>query len=157
MPTNADGDSIAIAIANVADRLDVAEVLSRYAFGWDTRDFELVRSCFLPDAEISYSSLPPFPGGFSEFFALEVKNIQELVSTQHLIGNLAVSIDGDRATCISYVQATHYAEEGEAWTTGGRYDDELVRTTEGWKIAKRRFERQWMRDPSGFAKKHLAN
>jgi ketosteroid isomerase-like protein len=144
-------------IASIADRLDIAEVLSRYSYGWDTRDFEMVRSCFTPDAEISYSSLPPFPGGFSEFFELECQNVLKLDATQHLIANLMVKVAGDTATCTSYVQATHYVDGGEAWVTGGRYDDELRRTDDGWRICKRTFTRQWKRDNSGLSERYLTN
>jgi hypothetical protein len=34
----------------------------------------------------------------------------------------------------------------------GRYDDDLVLTPDGWKIAARVFRRQWGRDPDGLAK-----
>lgn len=156
MPAN-DSGATPILGAPAADRLDVAEVLSRYTYGWDTRDYDLVKSCFLPDAQISYSSLPPFPGGFAEFFELESRPVRELAATQHFIGNLLVTVDGDTAHCTSYVQATHYSHQGETWTTGGRYDDDMVRTPDGWKIARRQFQRQWIRDPDGLSKKYLAN
>jgi ketosteroid isomerase-like protein len=161
--TNTSRDTDAVAIAEdmakeVADRLDVAEVLSRYAQGWDTRDFELVKRCFTPDARIRYGTLPPFPGGFPEFFELERSTILQLKSTQHLIGNLHVTVDGDTAQCTSYVQASHYDDEGrQVWTTGGRYDDVLIRTPGGWRIADRTFTRQWIVDPDGRSHQFLAN
>jgi hypothetical protein len=152
---SATGDDVA---KQVADRLDVADVLSRYAQGWDTRDFELVKSCFTPDARIRYGTLPPFPGGFPEFFELERSTILRLKSTQHLIGNLHVTVAGDIAKCTSYVQASHYDDEGrQVWTTGGRYDDSLIRTPEGWRIADRTFTRQWIVDPDGCSRQFLAN
>jgi hypothetical protein len=156
MPAN-DSNTPPILGAPAADRLDVAEVLSRYTYGWDTRDYELVRSCFLPDAEIAYSSLPPLPGGFPAFMELEVATNKQMASTQHFIGNLLVTVDGDTAHCTSYVQATHYVAEGHAWTTGGRYDDDMVRTPSGWKIAKRTFERQWINETGDRARKFLSN
>lgn len=144
-------------VQQLNDRLDVAQVLSRYSYGWDTRDFELVASCFVPDAIIKYSSLPDFPGGFKDFFELECRNIVQLASTQHLISNLHISVEGDRAECSSYIQATHYAESGDNWTTGGRYDDILIRSADGWRICERTFTRQWIRDEQGLSKAFLAN
>lgn len=144
-------------LRHVRDRIDVAEVLSRYSYGWDTRDFELVRSCFTPDAAVEYSSLPDFASGFPEFFELERATILQLAATQHLISNLLVRVDGDTATCSSYVQATHYDDAGHTWTTGGRYDDELVRAADGWRISRRRFTRQWIHDPDGLSQRFLAN
>ncbi|MGH3493254.1 MAG: nuclear transport factor 2 family protein [Sciscionella sp.] len=156
MPAN-DSSTPPILGAPAGDRLDVAEVLSRYTYGWDTKDYALVRSCFTADAEITYSSLPPFPGGFAAFFELERATREQMASTQHFIGNLLVTVDGDTAHCTSYVQATHYVQEGHAWTTGGRYDDALVRTETGWKIAKRNFSRQWINETGDRARKFLSN
>ena len=57
----------------------------------------------------------------------------------HLLGASAIDIDGD--------QATAYTSWAVCSTTGalaislvGRYEDELVRTEEGWKIRRRRLE-----------------
>lgn len=144
-------------VRQTADRLNVAEVLSRYTYGWDTRDFDLVEACFTPDAVISYSSLPEFPGGFPEFFTLERNTILKLQATQHFVGNVTVTVRGDEASMSSYVQATHYHADGRAWTTGGRYDDELVRAGDGWRIRKRHFTRQYIRDDDGLSKEFLAN
>lgn len=145
-------------LREVVDRLDVAQVLSRYAQGWDTKDYDLVKSCFTPDASIRYGTLPPFPGGFPEFFELEAATISQIKATQHLIGNLHVTVDGDTAYCTSYVQASHYDDEGrQIWTTGGRYDDIMIRTPEGWRIRDRSFSRQWIEDPDRRSRKFLAN
>ena len=152
-----EGRNMTEQVRELLDRLDVAQVLSRYSYGWDTRDFDLVAACFLPDAVIRYSSLPDFPGGFADFFSLECKNIVQLASTQHLISNLHIAVDGDRAECSSYIQATHYAENGDNWTTGGRYDDVMVRTESGWRISERTFTRQWIRDEQGLSRRFLAN
>ncbi|WP_327436867.1 nuclear transport factor 2 family protein [Amycolatopsis alkalitolerans] len=80
-----------------------------------------------------------------------------LAHTQHLIGSLHVTVDGDTAQCTSYVQATHFSAAGDTWTTGGRYDDSMVRTPDGWRIAERRFTRQWRHGPEGFSLRFLAN
>ena len=133
----------------VADRFDVAEVLSRYAQGLDTRDFELVRACFTGDAVIAYSSLPAFPGGFPAFLEHTRATVLQLASTQHLIGNHIITVDGDSAPCNSSVLASRYAASNDNWTTAGRYDDVLARTPDGWRIPRRRFTSHWTSDPQG--------
>ena len=101
--------------------------------------------------------MPDFPGGFPEFFELERNTILQLESTQHFVGNLTVQVDGDTASMSSYVQATHYHADGRTWTTGGRYDDELVRAADGWRICRRHFTRQYLRDEEGLSRQFLAN
>lgn len=142
----------AVDVHVLQDRLDIAANLSRYTYGCDTKDYDLLAAAFLPDAAIDYSSLPPFEAGFPEFLESCKQTLSALKSTQHFVGNIDVVVDGDRAHCTSYVQATHVADDGRMFVGAGRYDDDLVRTPGGWKIAARVFRRQWGRDPDGLAR-----
>ena len=63
-------------------------------------------------------------------------------ATQHIITNHVVTIDGDRATCVAYVQAQHFNPQG-MYTVGGYYTNTLVRTPEGWKISKLKLTPTW--------------
>jgi hypothetical protein len=142
--------------SQVSDALAIQQLLSRYTYACDTKDWALLDTCFQPDARIQYESLPPFPDGYAGLRVSTVRTLGLLRSTQHLLGNLHVTVNGDRATATSYVQATHVADDGGTWVTGGRYDDELVRTVAGWRIAARTFRRQWRRDPDGVAAQVMA-
>jgi hypothetical protein len=54
--------------------------------------------------------------------------------------NLVIRVDGDRATARSYVHALLMAipDDSASWVEAlGHYDDELVRTPDGWRIARR--------------------
>lgn len=139
-------------LAVLADKLDIQANLSRYTYGCDTRDVELIGSAFTADATIDYDSLPPFANGITDFLEMTTGILSQLASTQHLLGNLHVEVDGDTAHCTSYVQATHVAENGQMFVGAGRYDDDLVRTAAGWKIAARTFRRQWGRDEHGLGR-----
>jgi SnoaL-like domain len=60
--------------------------------------------------------------------------------TYHRLTNFTISVDGDRATARSYVHAVLQAipDDPASWVEAlGHYDDELVRTPEGWRIARR--------------------
>ena len=48
----------------VRDRLDIAEVMTRYAIGIDTRSVEMLRGCFADEVEVQASS----PGRLNELF-----------------------------------------------------------------------------------------
>ena len=43
-------------LRSVRDRLDIAEVMTRYAVGVDTRSVEMLRGCFADEVEIQASS-----------------------------------------------------------------------------------------------------
>lgn len=62
-------------------------------------------------------------------------------STQHLIGSIIVTVDGDCAESFSYVQARHVgrAEKARAaFDSNGEYHDRWRRLAEGWRIFDRR-------------------
>lgn len=139
-------------VSELADKLAIQYNLSRYTYGCDTRDFDLLASAFLPDAAIFYDSMPPEVKAFPQFFEFCQGVLNQLASTQHFVGNIEVTVEGDKAHCTSYVQATHVGHDGRMFVGAGRYDDDLVRTPDGWKIAARQFRRQWGRDEDGLAK-----
>ena len=60
--------------------------------------------------------------------------------TYHRLSNLVINVEGDRATARSYVHAVLMAipDDPASWVDAlGHYDDELVRTPDGWRIASR--------------------
>jgi 3-phenylpropionate/cinnamic acid dioxygenase small subunit len=132
------------------DERDVQQVAVRYATALDAKDWDLLRTCFRPDASIHY----PF-GPVDGYDAIEQvcrRALEPLDASQHLLGNFVVQVTGDRATCSCYFQAQHVrygSEGGDLYTVGGRYVDELVRVEAGWVIALRRLERMWISGNQG--------
>ncbi|MDC0744891.1 nuclear transport factor 2 family protein [Polyangium mundeleinium] len=60
------------------------------------------------------------------------------VSTQHLNGNVVINVQGNTGTMKTYLQATHVLEANSSVEVAhGWYDDIVVRTPQGWRIAKR--------------------
>jgi hypothetical protein len=62
--------------------------------------------------------------------------------------NPRVSIQGERATCVMYMQAAHFLAnpEGDAeFTIGGYYTDQLVKTPAGWKLCAVKLTVLWSR------------
>lgn len=122
-----------------ADRQDVAEVLVRYATGIDRRDWDLFRTCFTADVHADYQDIAVWVG-VEEITAFMDAAHAGMGRTLHRITNIDVRLDGDRATARSYVDAVLMAADGgSGFNPVGFYDDELVRTADGWRIARRRF------------------
>ena len=58
-----------------------------------------------------------------------------------------ISIDGDNATCVCYLQAQHFSQDdtgAHAVLIGGYYSNSLIRTPAGWRIDKYKVVKTWM-------------
>ena len=122
------------------DRQLITEVLVRYATGIDTKNWSLLRTCFTPEVDADYGAIGRWTdaGAITEHMAAVHEKYR---ATNHCLSNFVVDVSGDRASAVSYVQAV-LALEGEAQAgleAVGRYEDTLVRTADGWRIAKRTF------------------
>ena len=111
---------------------EISVVLIRYATGIDTKDWELLRTCFTDDCEIDYSPI----GSWNS--ADEVVSFMEAVHepcpyTLHRITNIVVTDTGNgTAKARSYVDALVLADTTTAAHPTGIYDDELVRLRQLW-------------------------
>lgn len=128
----------------IADRFEIEDLLTRYATGVDTKDWDLWESCFTPDAHIDYSAFGGTTGGVKEVRAWLAEVMTRFAATQHLVTNRDIELDGDRATARSgFYNPMAYAlgdDKRVLFFEGGYYCDELVRTSEGWRIKTRREE-----------------
>ena len=117
----------------LADRAEIHDVIIRYGWAIDTKDWSLLDSCFTDDAHVDYSSNPGGKvGPYREVRGWLEKVLSAFPVTQHLMANIDVRLDGDRATCRTMVTNPQGAATRTAglhfFFVGGRYDDELVRT-----------------------------
>lgn len=121
------------------DRQDISDVLVRYATGIDRRDWPLFRTVFTDDCELDYGEIGAWKGidAVAEF----MEQVHAMAGhTMHRLTNQAVTVDGDKATARTYVDALIMAGDNKTGVNAlGFYDDEIVRTADGWRIARRRF------------------
>lgn len=131
-----------LSLQQLSDRIEIDDLLTRYATGVDRRDWDLWESCFTPDARIDYSAFGGIAGGVKEVRAWLARTMPIFGMTQHMVINREVAIDGDTARCRSgfYNPMTWPSKEGEPTRLsidGGYYCDVLVRTPQGWRIRER--------------------
>ncbi len=93
---------------------------------------------FTADAELDYGEVGRWRG------AAEVTEFMDLAhagaaNTIHRMTNQVIAVDGDNATARTYVDALILGPEGSGVNAIGFYDDEAVRTADGWRISKRTF------------------
>ena len=126
------------------DKQEIRDLVHRYGYALDGRDYDLLRTCFLPDAVGHYGGDPL--RGYEAIEELCRTTLDPLTASQHLIGNVLVSVDGDEATSTCYLHAQHVllgTEGGDLFVFAGRYLDRLTRTPDGWRIAERTLEAMW--------------
>jgi hypothetical protein len=138
----------------MSDRIDISDLLVRYTTALDTRDWDLLHSCFTEDAVVDFDRL----GGRKDGWA-EIRGAAGIVTgfdrTQHMLSNIVITIDTDEAQASSYIQALHVIG-GEVLIIGGVYHDRLVRTPAGWRIAHRRLDPVWQSGDSVLAARAAA-
>jgi 3-phenylpropionate/cinnamic acid dioxygenase small subunit len=121
------------------DRQDISEVLLRYATGIDRRDWSLFRTVFTDDCELDYGEVGSWHGvdAVTEF----MQQAHAIAGhTMHRLTNQVIAVDGDSAQSRTYVDALIMLPDNNSGVNAaGFYDDELVRTEQGWQIVRRRF------------------
>ena len=133
------------------DRTQIVETVYGYATGVDSRDWALYRSIFTDEIDVDFSSYdgnPPRRMRADDWVRGVQPLFEGLDATQHSMTNPRVSIAGERATCVMYMQAVHFLanREGDAeFTLGGYYTDQLVRTPSGWKLCGVKLTVLWSR------------
>jgi len=120
-------------------RQDVADLLVRYASGIDRRDWDLLRSCFTDDCVADYGDIGRWNG--ADEITEWMRNTHDLLGRSlHRITNVTVTSNGDAVTARAYVDAIVFGpDDVHGAQSAGYYDDVVVRTDDGWKIARRRF------------------
>jgi 3-phenylpropionate/cinnamic acid dioxygenase small subunit len=126
-------------LARLIDQQDIRDVIYRYCRGIDRRDFDLVRSCYHPDATDDHGD---FRGTIDEFIPYVTERVQRFERTMHFVGNVLVEVDGDRARSESYTVAYHRVAASSTkperdFTVNLRYVDDLKRRNGEWRIATR--------------------
>jgi len=124
---------------SLLDRVELNELMNRYAASIDLRDWARLRTVFADDdIEADFTSMGVshvYRGPAERWVDTVRQTIAGFDATQHFFGNHSVDIDGDRAIDTRYMQARHQLGAAH-YTVGGYYTGHMVRTAAGWRIAK---------------------
>jgi 3-phenylpropionate/cinnamic acid dioxygenase small subunit len=143
-------------IQALEDKLEIHELMNRYARMVDDREWERMNEVFAEDATIDYRSTGGKAGPFRETLAWLARALEPWPLNLHCITNLSIELAGDRARSRCYFTAPMGREQDSGAqlviTNAGYYDDELVRTERGWRIAARHCQQTIMigQLPSGY-------
>ena len=128
----------------ISDKQHIRELQNRYSYAIDSGHYDKLDGMFTPDATYNFVT-----GSTDNLEALKntIRDaLQPLTSSQHINGNQWAGIAGDCATAGCYFTVHMFKEgvvDGEHFEMGGRYDDELLRTPDGWRFTSRSITILW--------------
>lgn len=129
---------------SIEDRLAITDLTIAYGWALDTGEWAALDDVFAHDAtaELGTPVLLDLDG-----IKQRVRSVLEpLDDSQHIVTNHQIIVDGNTATCRSYLHAQHVRHGvpgGDNLVVGGRYEDTLVRTVDGWRISHRKLVTMW--------------
>ncbi|HEX6345632.1 nuclear transport factor 2 family protein [Umezawaea sp.] len=128
-----------------ADRADLVELLSRYADIADLKEYtELPGLVFTDPVTLDFESvagIPPMTVPLADYVQVLRGAFAPFTATHHAITGHVVEVDGDTATIHAHVRAEHWVPAEVAgdgpnrWLVVGFYDDQAVRTENGWRLS----------------------
>lgn len=133
---------------HLADHHAIVALTHAYCWALDSHRWDDLEQVFTPDATAVLGS--PELRGVEAIKRRIEQALGSLDDSQHMVNTHEVRIDGDTATSRCYFHAQHVrraaAEQGTGgrhYIVAGRYEDRLVRTAEGWRIARRELITMW--------------
>ena len=128
-----------MSLADIEDRLAISDLFVRYTTALDRGDVETLVDCFTPDGSLDSPAAGQHSGhaairAFAERFARFHERGAQL---RHVISNLAVAIDGDRARATCYLVNILTRNGKSELLAPGRYECDLVKSEGKWRFQRR--------------------
>ncbi|MEJ1087783.1 nuclear transport factor 2 family protein [Microbacterium sp. Mu-80] len=128
----------------------ITRVIAHYARFADERRFDEMVGLFVPDGRMLLfrpraQDPAEAPQGRDELIAA-FGALTDFETTGHVLAPSLVEVDGDVAHAYTRCMAHHISETPEGrvrFTLADRYDDDLVRTDDGWMFRERRKYTDW--------------
>jgi SnoaL-like domain len=123
----------------ISDRFEIQQLLIDYSTAIDQRRFDDLDRVFTPDAYIDYRAMGGIDGRYPEVKAWLAQVLPNFPAYAHMLGNFDVRIDGDSASSrtICFNPMVLGGDTGQILFCGLWYDDEFVRTPDGWRMSRR--------------------
>lgn len=127
------------------DRLEIMELQSVYGWAIDGRAPECFARVFTPDVDGNYSEFVRLSGVEAVARWMQAFHAP-FDSSQHLISNHWLEVDGSEVVYRSYVQVRLMLRGhrgGDILSTGAYYLDRVTRLCSGWRISSREVRNMW--------------
>jgi uncharacterized protein (TIGR02246 family) len=124
----------------MSDKGEIRELLARYCFALDADRFEDMAALFTPDGvwETAFGT-----GTGREGIAAQARGIATGARPRriHLTTNIVIDLDGDSATARSNWTVVQNMPSGPGISSGGAYEDRLVKVDGRWFFRHRKIDR----------------
>ncbi|MFJ7152892.1 nuclear transport factor 2 family protein [Streptomyces sp. NPDC100445] len=146
-------------LAIVMDRLAVDDLVTEYAVAVGDGDWTAYEGLFTADGRADYRAAGGIEGGAGQVAGWLAANTALLAVRQHLIVNRRVRFGlldhdtGDTARVrADYLTPGRWTDTGTPAApdpvSAGRYDFDLLRTSEGWRLREAVVLEKWRRPPA---------
>lgn len=132
------------------DRADIIDVTYRYCWALDRNQWHELDDVFLAEATALLGTRSA--ANRDEIKQICSNALTKLDDSQHIVATHQIAVEGDAATSRCYLHAQHIrteAEGGPHYLVGGRYEDDLIRTADGWRIKHRTLTVMWNEGNAG--------
>ena len=137
-----------MSMQEISDRLEIQDLMVRYSYAIDNRDWDALDRVFTPDAHIDYSVFGGSVGDLPSTKAFLTEAMPNFPVYQHMVSGTTIAFDGDTATAKTQCHnpmPLGDTDDSPLMVCGLWYVDKLVRTAEGWRIKERVEEKVYMR------------
>jgi hypothetical protein len=128
-------------IEAIADRFAIEDLISRYPVLVDNQDLDALDNLFTPEAHLDFTSFGGPDGTLADVKVFLGTSLPMFAKTQHMMGLPAIVLNAHTATaktsCHNPMVMTQPDGTSQAWLIGLWYDDEFVKTADGWRFAAR--------------------
>ncbi|MFD4462781.1 nuclear transport factor 2 family protein [Nocardia sp. NPDC058480] len=129
---------------STADRLEIADLFTRFALLLDDRRWETVGTVFADDVKVDSPRISV--QGLDKVVDYMRQAEVEGEHTQHTTTDLLVNVNGDQAAASSNSIVYYYRDGRPPHQTGSlRQACTVIRTTAGWRISEIRVTPAWIR------------
>jgi hypothetical protein len=129
-----------LSVEEISDRLELQQLLIGYSEAIDRRRFDDLDVIFTPDAYIDYRATGGIDGQYPQIKAWLADVLPTFFTVNaHMLGLPAIQIDGDSASARTFCfnPMVLKGEKPSTMMVGLWYEDEFVRTPDGWRMSRR--------------------
>ena len=147
---------MALSLEQISDRVEIEDVLTRYCYAVDDREWDVYRGLFVPEAVIDDRATGGIESGVEEHIQYLRRALSKVVLSQHAISTVRIDLSGDSAQVRAHCSCPMVVDVGDAkphiFFQGLWYRNSLVRSHDGWKISHLTEEGYWTHNlPPHFA------
>ena len=128
-----------LSLQEISDRLEIQQLLVDYSTAIDQRCFDDLDAVFTPDAYIDYRAMGGIDGHYPQIKAWLAEVLPNFAGYAHMLGLPSIQVHGDTATARTFCfnPMVFAGEKPATMLLGFWYDDEFVRTADGWRMSRR--------------------